>query len=540
LRITIITAIFYASGASAIFAQVNVLAQRYNNGRTGANLNETILTPATVASNFGKLYALTVDGPIYAQPLYVANVSIQAQGVHNVVYVATMNDVVYAFDADSNTGSNAAPLWTVSFVNPSLGITAIPATDLATGGNVTGNVGVESTPVIDLPSNTIFLVARTRENGAYVQRLHALDITSGAERPNSPVVISGSATGTGQGSVGNLLTFDPKIQNQRASLAIASHSVLIAWASHQDLGNYHGWIIGYDITSLHQTGIVCTTPNGMQGGIWMSGWAPAMDSAGYIYYTVGNGSWDGKRNFGESVIKLSMVERLAITDFLTPADWGYLNNVDFDLGSTGLMLIPGSAVGVSTGKDGVLYLANTAKLGYETSTNSQVIQSFDLTTLNADASNKGGPVYWNRANGTSMLYIQAQGDYVRGFPILPNGGGAGVPTMDTATADIQTSLFYAPVGGGGILSLSGDPAGVGAILWSSTTFVGEEGEVGTASGILRAYDASNGLAPLWSSQTNSARDSIGTWAKFVAPVVANGRLYMATFSNQLLVYGTLN
>jgi hypothetical protein len=521
-------------------AQVNVLTQRYDNGRTGANLNETILTPAAVASNFGKLYARSVDGQIYGQPLYVSNVSVQGQGVHNVVYVATMNDVAYAFDADSNAGSNASPLWTVSFVNPSLGITAIPATDLSNGGNVTGNVGIESTPVIDLPSNTIFLLVRTKENGSYVQRLHALDITSGAEQPNSPVVITGSIAGIGQGAVGNLLTFDPKIQNQRASLAIANHSVLIAWASHQDLNNYHGWVISYDITSLQQTGLVCTTPNGMQGGIWMSGWGPAIDSAGNMYFTVGNGTFDGRRDFGESVIKLNALERLAIVDFMTPDDWGYLNNVDLDLGSTGFMLIPGSTVGVVAGKDGVIYLANTAKLGYETSSNSQLIQSFDLTTLNGDASNKGGPVYWNRANGTSMLYIQAQGDYARGFPILPNGGGPGVPIMDTAPAHMQTSYFYAPVGGGGILSLSGDPAGVSAILWSSTTVLGQGGEYGNASGILRAYDASNGLAPLWNSQTNAARDSIGNWAKFVAPVVANGRVYMATFSNQLLVYGLLN
>jgi hypothetical protein len=519
---------------------VNVLTQRYDNGRTGANLNETTLTSATVASNFGKLYSRTVDGLIYAQPLYVSNVSIQGQGVHNVVYVETMNDSAYAFDGDSNTGSNAAPLWSVSFVNPSLGITAVPATDLSTGGNVTGNVGIESTPVIDLPSNTIFLVVRTKENGAYLQRLHALDIASGAERPNSPVVISGSVAGTGQGSVGNLLTFDPKIHNQRSSLAIANNSVLIAWASHGDQNSYHGWVMTYSITSLQQTGIVCTTPNGLQGGIWMSGWAPAIDSAGYIYYSVGNGTWDGKRNFSESVIKLSAVERLAITDFFTPYDWFYLNQRDFDLGSTGVMLLPGSTVIVATGKEAVLYLANTAKLGYETGTNSQILQSFDMTTLNTLALNTGGPIYWNRASGTSMLYIQPGGDNVRGFSVIPNGGGTGVPTLDTAVADIQASPGYAPVDGGGALSLSGDPAGVGAIVWSSTTKVGQPALNGVAPGILHAYNASHGLAELWNSETNSARDSVGNWAKFVPPVVANGRVYMATFSNQLLVYGILN
>ncbi len=526
----------------SISAQVNVLTHRYDNARTGANLNETILTPGVVASNFGKLYARTVDGLIYAQPLYVSNVSIQGQGIHNVVYVATMNDVIYAFDADSNAGSNGAPLWSVSFVNPSLGITPVPVTDLAGGGNIIGNVGIESTPVIDLPSNTIFLVVRTKENGSYVQRIHALDITSGAEQANSPVVISGSVAGTGQGSVGNRLTFDSEVHNQRASLAIANNNLFIAWASHEDQNIYHGWVMTYDIASLQQTGIVCSTPNGAMGGIWMSGWAPAIDSAGYAYYSVGNGSWDGKRNFGESVIKLSTAEHLAITDFFTPYDWSHLNDIDFDLGSTGVMLIPGTKVAVVTGKEAVLYLANTAKLGYETSANSQIFQSFDLTTLNANALNKGGPVYWNRASGTSMLYIEPQGDYVRGFPILPNGGGAGIPALDTALADIQTSPTYAPVGGGGILSLSGDPGGVNAIVWASTSIAvtGHSPLTGLAFGILHAYDASNGLAELWNSEMDSANDSLGFWAKFVPPVVANGRVYLATFSNQLLVYGTLN
>ena len=523
----------YSFAVTGIRAQVNVLAQRYDNARTGANLNETILTPATVATNFGKLYARAVDGSIYGQPLYVSNVSIPGQGVHNVVYVATMNDVVYAFDADSNAGSNAAPLWSVTFVNPAAGITAVPATDVDSGGNIVGNVGIESTPVIDLPSNTIYLLARTKENGSYVQSLHALDITTGAERTNSRAVITGSIAGIGQGSVGNVLTFAPKIQNQRASLAIANNNVLIAWASHEDNGSYHGWVIGYDKTSLQQTGIICTTPNGAEGGIWMSGWAPAVDSAGYAYYSVGNGSWDGKRNFGESVIKLSSVERLAITDFFTPNDWVTLNNYDEDLGSTGVMLIPGTTAAVATGKEGTLYLANFSKLGWETATNSQIYQSFALAAVS-----KGGPIFWNRPNGTGMLYIQPSGDYVRGFPLVPNGGGPGMPMLDTAPADMQLSTFSAPPGGG-VLSLSGDPAGVSAIVWSSAS-ASQDGSWGAVSGILRAFDASNGLAELWDSQIDSARDALGNWAKFVPPVVANGRVYLATFSNQLVVYGTLN
>jgi hypothetical protein len=533
MRISLSTVIISACAVTGISAQVNVLAQRYDNARTGANLNETILTPATVASNFGKLYARTVDGSVYGQPLYVSNVSIPGQGVHNVVYVATMNDIVYAFDADSNAGSNAAPLWSVTFVNPAAGITAVPATDVDSGGNIVGNIGIESTPVIDLPSNTIFLLARTKENGSYVQSLHALDITTGAERTNSRAVITGSVAGTGQGSVQNILSFIPKIQNQRASLAIANNNVLIAWASHEDSGAYHGWIMSYDKTSLQQTGVICSTPNGAQGGVWMSGWAPAVDSAGYAYYSVGNGNWDGKRDFSESVIKLGSGERLAVTDFFTPNDWINLNNSDDDLGSTGVLLIPGTTAAVATGKEGILYLANFSKLGWETATNSQIYQAFPLTGVS-----KGGPIFWNRANGTSMLYIQPSADYVRGFPLLPNGGGTGIPTLDTAPADVQVSTFSSP-SGGGVLSLSGDPAGASAIVWSSASN-SQDGSWGAVPGILRAFDASNGLAELWDCQIDAARDSVGNWAKFVPPMVANGRVYMATFSNQLVVYGTLN
>ena len=533
MRLSTSIAILYVCGVTSLGAQVNVLTQRNDGGRTGANLNETILTSATVASNFGKRYARTVDGSIYGQPLYVSNVPIPGLGVHNVVYVVTMNDVVYAFDADSNAGSNAAPLWSVTFVNPAAGITAVPATDVDNGGNVVGNFGIESTPVIDLASNTMFLLAQTKENGSYVQSLHALDITTGAERPNSRVVVTGSATGTGEGSVGNVLSFVPMIQNQRASLAIANNNVLIAWASHEDAGPYHGWIISYDKTSLQQTGVICTTPNGIQGGIWMSGWAPAVDSGGYAYYSVGNGTWDGKRDFSESVIKVGSAERLAITDFFTPNDYAYLNSYDDDLGSTGVLLIPGTTAAVATGKQGILYLANFSKLGWETATNSQIYQSFALS-----AASKGGPVFWNNPNGTSMLYIQPSSDYVHGFPLVPNGGGPGIPTLDTAPADVQVSPFSGPPGGG-ILSLSGDPAGAGAIVWSSSS-VWQDGSWSKVSGILRAYDASNGLAELWDSEIDSARDSVGNWAKFVPPLVANGQVYLATFSNQLLVYGTLN
>jgi len=517
---------------TAAFGQVNILTQRYDNSRTGANLSETVLTPTSVASSFGKLFTLPVDGAIYAQPLLVSNLSIPGKGTHNVLFVVTMNDVVYAFDADS---SSTTPLWTVSFVNPAAGITPVPITDITVAANIQDNVGIESTPVIDLPSNTLYLVARTKENGAYYQRIHALDITTGAERTNSPVIISGSVAGTGNGAVNNRLTFDPLLGNQRTGLAIASHQLLIAWASHEDFGPYHGWVMSYDITTLRQTGIICTTPNGTNGGIWMSSWAPAVDSSNFVYYTVGNGTWDARRNFGESVIKLSLSERLGIVDFFTPANWNALNGNDDDFGSTGLMLIPGSNTAVTGTKKGLIYLVNTAKLGWEKTSDLQSVQWFDMRDLNQYAySAKGGPVYWNRPGSTSMVYIQNEGDPVHGLPVLPNGGGLGIPTLDLSNA--QASYNYSPYFGGGVLALSGDPAGQHAIVWSSTCYSGGGGD-SYCPGILRALDATNGLSSLWDSEANSTQDRVGNWAKFVPPVVANGKVYLATFSNQLVVYG---
>lgn len=516
---------------TAASGQVNILTQRYDNARTGANLAETILTPTTVSSSFGKLFTLPVDGAIYAQPLLVSNLAIPGKGTHNVLFVVTMNDVVYAFDADSNSGSNATPLWTVSFVNAAAGITAVPITDITVAKNIQENVGIESTPVIDLPSNTLYLVARTKENGAYYQRIHALDITTGAERPNSPATISGSVSGTGIGSVNNTIKFDPLLGNQRAGLAIANHQLLISWASHEDYGPYHGWIMSYDITTLRQTGIVCTTPNGMEGGIWMSGWAPAVDSSNFVYFSIGNGTWDARRNFGESVIKMSLSERLAIVDFFTPGNWAALNSNDDDLGSTGVLLMPGSTVALTASKHGSIYAVNTSKLGWETSTDSQIVQSFDMRQINQYAySAKGGPVFWNRPGATKMVYIQNEADPVHGFPVLPNGGGTGIPKLDLA--NVQASQEYSPYFGGGVLALSGDAAGQHAIVWSTTCVSGTSGGDNYCPGILRALDA-DGLSLLW----DSSSASFGNWAKFVPPVVANGKVYLATFSNKLVVYG---
>ena len=253
---------------AAVNAQTSVLTDRYDNSRTGWDPNEKSLTTANVNSSaFGKLYNYPVDGSVFAQPLYVPNVAISGQGTHNVLYAVTMNDSVYAFDADQNL-----TLWHDSFTNAANGVTPVPISDI-TGSNslnIVGFVGIESTPVIDSSTNTMYLVARTKEVTAtatsYVQRLHAIDIATGAEKFGGPVVIAGSVPGTGEESSGGVVSFDPFWQNQRSALALTNGQVIIMWASHEDDQPYHGWVMSYSASTLAQTGIFCDTPNGSEGG----------------------------------------------------------------------------------------------------------------------------------------------------------------------------------------------------------------------------------------------------------------------------------
>ena len=493
--------------------QVNVPTYRYDTSRAGANMNETVLTPAVVQSSFGKLFSMPVTGEVYAQPLYIANVAIAGQGTHNVLYVATMEDIVYAFDAD-----NGALLWSRNFTNPP-SVIPVPILDITNGNNVTGDVGIESTPVIDLGSSTIYLVARTKESGQYFQRLHALDITSGAERPNSPATITATAIGKGTTAVGGIITFDPLIHNQRAGLALASNRVFIAWASHGDQHQYHGWIMAYDMHTLSQVAAMLVTPNGAQGGVWQSGWAPAVDSTGHIYYASGNGDWDGLRNFGESVIKYGTA-KIAMADFFSPDNYVFLNTDDEDLGGCGPMLLPGTNLMTIGGKQGLLYLLNANNLGHMSTGNANAVQ---VITTNGQL--LGGPAHWSRSTNPT-LYVQAEQDFLKAFRF----------TGSTLTQVAQGSHASA-LRGGGAVTVSANSAGANGIVWAATT-VNEEAESSVVPGILRAYDA-NTLTDLWNSEANSARDSLGNWAKFVPPVVTNGKVYMASFSGSISVYGQL-
>ena len=362
--------------ALPLFSQVNVLTYQYGTFRTGANSNESVLTKANVTvDQFGKLFSYPVDGYIYGQPLYLSNVTIPLKGIHDVVYVATEHDSVYAFDADTNAGANSVPLWHVSFLNPGAGVITVPYQDTGCG-QIVPELGITSTPAIDPQTGTLYVVAMTKEGlGAattYVHRLHALDVATGAEKTGSPVVVEASVPGTGEG--GTTVVFRAKDYKQRAGLLFWNGIVYTAWASHCDIGQYHGWLIAYDAKTLTQTAVYNNTPNGNagfllerrrgarggQGRQHVSWWAPMAPST--------PGAKDP--TVGESYLKLSTSGGMALADYFTPFNYAILNQSDLDVGSAGVALLPDEAgssqhphLMVGAGKEGRIYLLDRDNLG---------------------------------------------------------------------------------------------------------------------------------------------------------------------------------
>jgi len=516
-------------------AQFNVTTQAYDNNRSGANLQETQLTQSNVnVTAFGKIWTYTVSGSVFAQPLYMANLTMPATGVAtNVLFVVTMNDLVYAFDAD---GKSTAPIWSVDLTKQTNG-TPVPITDIVQNNtlNIVGNVGIESTPVIDASTNTIYLVARTKESGAWFQRLHALDITTGAEKFGGPTVISGSVAGTGSASSGGVVAFDPRIENQRSALALTNGQLFIAWSSHEDLNAYHGWVMRYSASTLQQTGIFCDTPNGSMAGIWMSGRGPAIDAAGNAYYITGNGTWDGATEFGESFLKFAPTGTLSVLDWFTPNNYTALNTADEDLGSSGPILISGTDLIVGGGKQSLFYLMHTGNLGHENGSNGQIVETLN----NLGGPIHSGPVYWNRSTGAGgplLFEWSNQSQPMRSFHF----NGSTFDATPVATGSISSAAGQS----GGVLTFSanGSTAGTG-IVWSSMP-TSADGDHGIHPGILRAMNADN-LQELWDSNLNASRDSLGNWPKYSAPFVMNGRVYIPSFpsdgvSNSVVsVYGEL-
>src|ERR1019366_4570580 len=491
-------------------AQVNVLTQHNNNSRTGANLNETVLNTSNVNSTqFGKLFSIPVDGQVYAQPLYVSNLSIPGAGTHNVVYVATEHDTVFAFDADGGAliwqTTIGVPANCGSQSNPVLASSQCPAGVVPPFTNLFPEVGITATPVIDSGTNTIYVVDLSMQNGQATHWLHALDITNGNEKFGGPVQVSGTAPGTS-------LAYNPSLSRQRVSLTLVNGNVVFATGSYSDIQPYHGWVFAYSASTLQQTGIWCDTPSGTAGGIWQSGAGIAVDSNNDLYVISGNGTFDGVSNFSDSYVKLGLsAGGFTAKDYFTPSTQAAISSADLDLGIGGPTIIPDTKYVVGGSKSGMVYLLDTTNMGHFNTTDNPV-QEFQATSApqNLPSHTHSGLVYWNGPNG-QWLYLWGEADFLKAFQFT--GTSFQVVAPNTSPVPISQSTVPSPATGpltcldpdnllrgcmpGGFLSISanGSTAGTG-ILWAATPYSGSAEGI-TQPGILYAFDASNLNNILW-------------------------------------------
>jgi hypothetical protein len=537
----------YLFGAAALLpamydspsrAADNVLQRGYDANVSGALLTETALKPSNVSSStFGRQFSMPVRGRIYAQPLF-ARLTMGGQ-TQNILFVATMENALYAFYADAP----ARPIWAVDYSAVTPGAAPAPITDFVGSNsyNIAGPIGIESTPVIDPATSTIYFVTNTRDADHITFRIHAVDATTGAERSGSPQIITGSYNGT---------TFNPATQNQRTSLTIANKGgaghVIVAFGSHEDNDVYSGWVMAYNKSTLAQTGVInvatsITSTSGWTGtksagAIWQSGRPPVVDTDGYVYLFTGNGpSWspssladrqktaDGVYNFCESVIKLDPSQALKIVDYFTPSNYVDLDSDDVDVSSSGPLLIPGSNVLIGGGKEGWMYTLDRTNLGHKVSSN----PGFSVSGNNF----RGGPVVWNRtaAGGGPLVYTWNASDNLKAFWF--NRSANTLSSAAAATYSAGPNLYP---GGTLTLSANGDSDG---IIWALVNSQGDA-DHRAPPGELHAFNAAT-LTELWNSTQVPARDDLGLLAKYVPPLVANGKVYVATGSNQVVVYGSL-
>ena len=437
-------------------APANVDVLRYHNdlSLSGANLGEETLTLANVnPTQFGKLFSQPVDGYVYAEPLYKANLAIPGQGTHNVAFVATEHDSVYAFDADSPTGGpdpmHPGQLWFHSFLDQQNGVTTVPSPSVVSNSDIVPEIGITGTPVIDGSTNTLYVVAKTLEvrSGVqhYVQKLHALDITTGNERP-APYTIADTILGGPEGgwtnvsdisvngvgdadAVGGVVRFNAARENNRAALQIVNGVVYVAWSSHSDFRPYHGWVVGFNAQSLQPVKVFNTSANAAGNGMWQSGGAISADVQGNLYFALGNG-FPGPQgqdafnpslgNWSESVLKLSATGQLTVADYFTPFEWRTLDSQDADLGSGGVMLLPdsvGSAAHphlmVELGKSGKLYLIDRANMGHNVPPPGpdNVVQVVTAGQRGV----WGNPTFFQVNPTTGIIYYHGSGDVMRGY-----------------------------------------------------------------------------------------------------------------------------
>src|SRR5579862_7794504 len=519
-----------ASLSVAVTDLAGVATYHNDLSRDGVNAREYALSPSTVTTaTFGKLFSCAVDGAVYAQPLWVPNLTI-ASVKRNVVFVATMADSVYAFDADS-AGSTCVPLWHSSMLDSAHGATSGETSVPSYGpgflvgqgaGDIAPEVGVTSTPVIDLSTNTIYVLSKSvvPSGPSFYQRLHALDLMTGKEKFSGPVTIQGTYPGTGDGS--STTTFVPQQENQRSGLALANGVVYIAWASHEDTPPYYGWVMGYNASNLSQASVLNVTPDAGWGGIWMSGGAPAVDSSGNLYLITANGQFDAtngsapNNDYGDSFLKLS--SGLSVSQYFTPSDQANDQANDKDFGSGGAMVLVDLPANGSNpthlvlggGKDGTLYVLNRDAMGGYGDSNA-------WQELSTGSGIFATGAFWNSTFylGTARLKIQgyALNTSTAKFTLLPNA----TPTT-----------FGWP---GSTPSISSMPDNSNGILWAlqndafCTALAQSCGPT-----ILHAYNANNLSTEYWNSTMGSG-NAAGNAVKFTIPTVANGKVYVGTRGN---------
>ena len=505
-------------------SSIDVTTYHYDNMRTGQNTHETILTTANVnPAKFGKLGAFMVDGKVDAQPLYLSNVSIPGQGMKNVLYVATEHGSVFAFDADSVSGNTTTPLWMVSTQLPG----EVPSDDRGCG-QVTPEIGITSTPVIDRGRGAIYVVAVSKDSsGNYFHRIHALDLGTGKELFGGPTTISATYPGNGAGSSGGNVVFDPTEYNERPGLLEVNGTIYTAWGSHCDAGPYTSWVMAYSADTLKQTAVLNLVPNGSDGGIWMSGTAPAADAAGNIYLILGNGTFDtsldasgfpSQGDCGNCYAKISPTSPLRLLDYFTPQNTVAASAADADFGSGGPLLLPDltDATGttrhlaVGSGKDANVYVLDRDNMGKFNPNSNNV---YELVSGQLAGGEWAKPSYFN---GT--VYYGAVGDALKAFPIT-NARLAVTPASQSSNA------FPYP---GTTPSISANGAATG-IVWAV-----ENG----STAVLHAYDATNLASELYNSNQAAGNRDQFAGNKFITPIVANGRVYIGT-PNSVAVFGLL-
>ena len=512
------------SATPAAPSSIDVVTYHYDNLRTGQNTGETILTTANVNSTqFGKLGEFMVVGKVDAQPLYLSNVSIPGVGTKNVLYVATEHGCVFAFDADSISGSTSKALWTASTT-----LSGEVPSDNRGCNQVTPEIGITSTPVIDRTRGAIYVVAVSKNaSGNYIHRIHALDLTTGAELFGGPTTITATFPGGGAASSGGNVVFDPSQYNERPGLLELNGTIFTTWGSHCDAGSYTAWVMSFSADTLKQTAVLNLVPNGSDGGIWMAGAAPAVDAAGNIYFIIGNGTFDTTLNSsgfpsrgdcGNCFAKISSTPPLTLLDYFTPSNTMTESDGDIDFGSGGPLLLPdlNDATGttrhlaVGSGKDAKIYVVDRDNMGKFNAGGDAIYQEIPSALAGGEF---GKPSYFN-----NTVYYGGISDKLKAFPVS-NAKLATTPSTQSSTQ------FAYP---GTTPSISANSTANG-IVWAV-----ENG----STGVLHAYDATNLTRELYNSnQAANARDQFAD-NKFVTPMVANGRVYVGTPAS-VAVFGLL-